>query len=29
MSNIPKSLSDICLTFFRLTMSIADPWPFS
>lgn len=29
MSNIPTSLSEVCLTLFRLTMSIADPWPFS
>lgn len=29
MSNIPSSLSDVCLTQFRLAMSTADPWPFS
>lgn len=29
MSNIPTSLSEICLTLSRLAMSIADPWPFS
>ncbi|PIN03272.1 hypothetical protein CDL12_24210 [Handroanthus impetiginosus] len=29
MSNIPTSLSEVCLTLFRLAMSIANPWPFS
>ncbi|KAJ6872609.1 hypothetical protein NC651_031665 [Populus alba x Populus x berolinensis] len=29
MSNIPTSLSEVCLTLSRLTMSVADPWPFS
>lgn len=29
MSNIPNSLSEICLTLFRLAMCLADPWPFS
>ncbi|KAG4393166.1 hypothetical protein GLYMA_03G029650v4 [Glycine max] len=29
MFNIPSSLSEICLTHFRLAISTADPWPFS
>ncbi|KAG2669330.1 hypothetical protein I3760_14G029400 [Carya illinoinensis] len=29
MSNIPTSLSEVCLTLFRLAMSVADLWPFS
>uniref|UniRef100_A0A3N7EKY6 Uncharacterized protein n=1 Tax=Populus trichocarpa TaxID=3694 RepID=A0A3N7EKY6_POPTR len=29
MSNVPTSLSEECLTLFGLTMSVADPWPFS
>ncbi|PIN04010.1 hypothetical protein CDL12_23456 [Handroanthus impetiginosus] len=29
MSNIPKSLTDTALTFFKLAISASDPWPFS